>query len=151
MIDAKKIKELRDQTGLSFGHCKQALEEAGGDLTKAVELLRAKGESVAGKKADRALGAGTVAVYLHNGGQIGAMLLLRSETDFVAKNAEFKALAEDLAMQVAATAPESLETFLAEPFIKNPDSTVGEMVKSAVHKFGERIEVGQFSRLDAQV
>ena len=149
MIDAGKIKELRDQTSLSFGHCKQALEEAGGDLAKALEILRAKGDSVAGKKSDRTLGAGTVATYLHNGGQIGSMILLRSETDFVAKNSEFKALAEDLAMQVAATCPENVESFLAEPFIKNPDSTVADMVKAAVHKFGERIEVGQFVRIDA--
>lgn len=148
MIDASQIKSLREKTGLSFGHCKQALEEANGDFSKAVEILKAKGESVAGKKAERTLGAGTVGSYLHNGGQIGVLVELHSETDFVAKNPEFKNLAEDLAMQVAATAPETLDVFLAEPFIKNPEVTIDQVVKATTHKFGERIEIGRFVRFD---
>lgn len=98
------IKQLRDLTGVSVMQCKKALEEAGGDLAKAEVILKKRSSEAAEKKAERELGAGAVGMYSHEGA-IGAMVLLSSETDFVAKNPEFAALARELAMQVAATDP----------------------------------------------
>jgi len=98
------LKNLRDQTGISVMQCKKALEEAGGDVEKALVILRKKSGAAADKKANRDLGAGVVATYVH-GGEIGAMVLLSCETDFVARNEEFPVLAYEIAMQVAATSP----------------------------------------------
>jgi len=108
-ITTKEIKELRDATGISVMQCKKALEEAGGDMSKALVILRKNASSVAGKKSDRQLGAGAVASYIHATGKVGAMVSLLTETDFVAKNEEFKALARDIAMHVAALNPEYLD------------------------------------------
>jgi elongation factor Ts len=107
-ITTKEIKELRDVTGVSVMQCKKALEEAGGDMEKALIILRKKSKEIAGKKSDRSLGAGVVASYIHAGGNVGTMVVLKSETDFVAKNEEFKALAYDIAMHIAASDPEYL-------------------------------------------
>lgn len=146
MIDAAKIKVLREQTGISFAQCKEALESAAGDMDKAIAWLKEKGASIAEKKADRELNAGTVSAYIHQG-VIGALIELHSETDFVSKNPEFKALADDLAMQVAASDPADVAALLAEPFIKDPSQTVGDLIQTAIQKFGERVELARFSRL----
>ncbi len=105
-ITTEQIKTLRDETGISVMLCRKALEEADGDLEKAKVILRRKGADAAAKKADRTLGAGTIASYIHHGGTVGVMLELSSETDFVSGNEAFKTLARDIAMQVAATSPE---------------------------------------------
>ena len=106
MITTEQIKELRDATGVSVMQCKKALEEAGGDMEKAKIILRKISKASADKKADRTLGAGVVASYIHGEGGIGAMVELLCETDFVARNDEFKSLARDIAMHVAAQNPE---------------------------------------------
>ncbi len=103
-ITINSIKELREMTGVSVMQCKKALEEANGDLDKAAVILKKHSAASALKKADRSLAAGTIGSYTHEG-NIGAMVLLSCETDFVAKNPEFGALARDLAMHVAATNP----------------------------------------------
>ena len=103
-ITTETIKDLRDRTGVSIMQCKKALEEANGDLAQAEVILKKRSSAAAEKKADRELGAGAIGSYTHEG-VIGAMALLSSETDFVAKNPEFGALAREVAMQVAATAP----------------------------------------------
>ena len=103
-ITTNIIKELRDKTGVSVMQCKKALEEAEGDLAKAEVILKKRSAGAAAKKAERSLGAGAIGTYVHEGA-VGAMVLLSSETDFVAKNPEFAALARDIAMQVAATDP----------------------------------------------
>lgn len=103
------IKELRDKTGVSVMQCKKALEEAGGDIAKAEVILKKRSAASAEKKADRELGAGAVGSYIHEG-SIGAMALLSCETDFVAKNPEFVALAREVAMQIAATSPKYART-----------------------------------------
>ncbi len=108
MITTEQVKKLRDKTGISVMQCKKALEETGGDMEKALIVLKKKGADIASKKSDRTLGAGAIASYIHGNGSIGAMVLLQSETDFVSKNEEFKALAYDLAMHVSATNPEFL-------------------------------------------
>lgn len=104
-ISSEQLKSLRDATGISVMQCKKALEEAGGDMEKALIILRKKGSEAAAKKGDRALGAGAVGAYVHNTHEVASLVVLACETDFVAKNEEFIALAKDLAMQVAATSP----------------------------------------------
>ena len=104
-ITTELIKRLRDETGVSVMQCKKALEEAGGDIEKAKILLRKQSAAAATKKADRELGAGTIGAYTHAGGQVAAMVVLSSETDFVAKNEEFSKLAYQIAMHVAAMNP----------------------------------------------
>jgi len=104
-ITSVQLKELRDKTGISVMQCKRALEEAGGDMEKAVIILKKKRSEAAEKKSDRALGAGTIGCYLHNTNEVAALVLLSCETDFVSKNEEFVTLAKDIAMQVVATDP----------------------------------------------
>ncbi len=144
-ISPDVVKELRDKTGISVMECKKALEEAGGDMTKALEILGKRALVMAGKKSDRELGAGTVQSYIHNTGQIGALIMLSSETDFVSKNDEFVALARDLAMQAAAMRPLDISELLAQPFIKDATKTVADLISQATQKFGERIEVGMMT------
>lgn len=105
-VTTDQVKELRDQTGISVMQCKKALEEAGGDIKKALVLLRKQAGAIAQRKADRMLGAGTVQAYVHTTREVGAMVLLACETDFVAKNDEFIKLAYEIAMHVAATDPQ---------------------------------------------
>lgn len=104
-VPIEKVKELREKTSVSVALCKQALEEAGGDLTKAVELLRKKGTLIAEKKAGRTAQEGVVESYIHHSGKLGVIVELNCETDFVARRDEFKALAKEIAMQIAATSP----------------------------------------------
>ncbi len=104
-ITAELVKTLRDRTGAGMMDCKKALEESGGDIEKAIEVLRKKGAATAAKRADRATNQGVVEAYIHAGGRIGTLVELNCETDFVAKTDDFRALAHDLAMQVAAMTP----------------------------------------------
>lgn len=104
-ITSAQLKELRDKTGISVMQCKRALEEAGGDMDKAVIILKKRSSEAAEKKSDRELGAGAIGSYVHNTNEVAAMVLLSCETDFVSKNEEFVALAKEIAMQVAATNP----------------------------------------------
>lgn len=148
-ITTESIKELREKTGVSVMQCRKALEEAGGDLEKAVAVLKKHSSASAHKKADRELKAGTIGNYTHDG-NVGALVLLSSETDFVAKNPEFVALARELAMQVAAMDPENTEALLEQPFIKDGSKTVHNLLEEATQKFGERTEVTSFARLSAR-
>ncbi len=110
MVTTEQVKELRNQTGVSIMQCKRALEEANGDAEKAAILLRKESSAIASKKADRELGAGVVQAYIHGTGAVGAMIELDCETDFVAKNEDFKKLAYDIAMHVAASDPQFLRS-----------------------------------------
>jgi len=145
-ISSDQVKELRERTGVSMMECKKALVEAQGDMDKALEVLSARAGVVAGKKADRALGAGTVAAYVHNTGQVGALVVLSCETDFVSKNEEFVALARDIAMHVSAMRPADKDELLAQAFIKDPSKTIADLIAGAVQKFGERVEIKRFAR-----
>jgi len=124
MVTMDQIKELRELTGISVMQCKSALEEAGGDIEKAKVLLRKKGSDVAAKKSERGLGAGVIESYIHNTKQVGAMVVLSCETDFVAKNEEFVQLARDIAMQIAATAPQ----FIRREDVSKEDTKAAEEV-----------------------
>jgi len=105
-ISADKVKELRERTGAGMMDCKRALEETGGDLDKAVALLRERGQAAAARKAGREAREGLVASYIHPGGRLGVLIEVNSETDFVARNQDFQRLVGDLAMQVAGLAPQ---------------------------------------------
>ncbi len=108
-ITTELVKQLRDKTGISIMQCKKALEEVGGDMEKAVMLLQKKSADAASKKSDRTLGAGVVSSYIHSTGAVGTLVELLCETDFVANNEEFKALARDIAMHATATNPQFLK------------------------------------------
>jgi len=105
MVTSEQVKRLRQATGVGMMDCKKALEESGGDMEKAVKLLRERGAAVAERRAARATKQGVVEAYIHTGGRIGAMVELNCESDFVAKTEEFRALARNIAMQVAAMNP----------------------------------------------
>ena len=108
-ITTEDVKALRDKTGISIMQCKKALEEAQGDTEKAILILQKKGADIAAKKTDRILNAVKIAAYVHASGTVGAMVELACETDFVAKNEEFKAVAYDIAMHIAAQKPKYLK------------------------------------------
>ncbi|HEY9586049.1 MAG TPA: elongation factor Ts [Candidatus Paceibacterota bacterium] len=161
IISTEQVKELRDKTGVSVMQCRKALVEAEGDMEKALVILKKRGADVAAKKSGRTLGAGTIQSYIHGNGTIGAIVELSSETDFVAKNEEFKKAAYDIAMHVAATNPEFLsvddkgvsdkdeakeKALLEQAFIKNPDINIRDFVNSLIQKFGEKIEIRRFVR-----
>ncbi|MCX6756570.1 MAG: elongation factor Ts [Candidatus Nomurabacteria bacterium] len=149
------IKELREETGLSFAQIKKALDEANGDKEKARAVLSEYSALQAEKKADREVAAGVVSAYVHSNATIGVLLELGCETDFVAKNEEFMALARDLAMHVCAMSPTSIDNedglgeesaLLKQAFIKDPSMTVEQKIQAAVQKFGENTKVIKFTR-----
>ena len=147
-ITTELVKELRDKTGISVMQCRRALEEAGGDINKALAILKKTSSDIAPKKAGRTSGCGYIHSYVHGDGRIGAMLELKCETDFVAKNEVFRNLAKELCMQIAATAPEDVPNLLQEPFIKDESATVASLIEEAIAKTGEKIEIGHFARFE---
>lgn len=188
-INAKLVADLRRKTGAGLMDCKKALVESAGDLEEASTLLRKKGMASADKKAGRSTQEGLIETYIHVGGKVGVMIELNCETDFVAKTDDFKSLARDICLHIAASNPTcvrrdevsedilkaereiaaaqaegkpahaiekivegKLEKYYAsvclldQPFVKNPDSTVNELIKAAVGKLGENIVVSRFAR-----
>jgi elongation factor Ts len=117
-------------------------------MDKAMASLREKGAQIADKKSGRTMKAGVVAAYVHSTRTMGAMIVLSCETDFVAKNPEFVAVAEDIAMQAAAMEPTDIAELLTQPFIKDASQTVTDLINGLVQKFGERTEVVKYVRLD---
>jgi elongation factor Ts len=144
-ITSEVVKQLRDRTGVSVMECKKALVESDGDMDKALAILGAKSSASVAKKADRELAEGAVAAYVHNTTQVGAMVLLASETDFVSKNEEFVNLGKDIAMHAAAMKPADIAELMEQPFIKDPSKTIRDMIAAATQKFGERIEITKFA------
>ena len=146
-MSAADIQKLRELTGAGVMECKRAYGEASGDLKKAAEIIHKRGLAKAEKRAERATGAGLVQSYVHND-RVGAMVELRSETDFVARSEPFRELAKNLAMQIAAMAPEDIEHLLEQPFIKDPEKTVKDIVSDVISKVGENVQIGKFYRLE---
>ena len=146
MVTAQQIKELRDKTGVSVSACKKALEETAGDMNKALDVLQRESAKSAEKKADRTLGAGVVEAYVHNNKKTGVLVELKSESDFVSGNEEFRTLAKDIAMHIVASSPLDVNELIDQPYIKNPSITIKELVNQAIQKFGEKIEISKFSR-----
>lgn len=190
-ITASMVNELRKRTGAGLMDCKTALVESNGDEEKAIDILKKKGIAKAAKKADRDASQGIIEAYIHLGGKVGVMLELNCESDFVAKNDEFKLLARDICMHIAASSPVSVSRddvpadliakereiataqmqhegkpaaaiekivegkinkfvaqscLLEQPFVKNPDQTVQELLTSAIQKIGENIRIRRFVR-----
>jgi elongation factor Ts len=163
-IPATAVKELREKTGAGIMDCRRALEQAEGNMARATELLREKGLARASKVAGRVANQGIVDTYIHAGGRIGAMVELNCETDFVARTDQFRTLAHDIAMQVAATSPRHLTAeeagtagtptsaedtaLLDQPFIKDPRKSIADLVKEAIAVLGENIVVRRFVRFE---
>ena len=141
------IVTLREQTGAGVMECKRALEEAGGDLDKAAGIIRERGLLKAESKKERKTGAGLVYTYVHND-RVGVLMELRAETDFVVRSEPFKTLAHELAMQIAAMAPENVDELLGQPYIKDESITAGNFIKGIVAKVGENIQVEKFVRYE---
>lgn len=192
MISAKDVKKLRDMTGAGMMDCKKALTETDGDIEKAVDLLRAKGAAKAAKRAEKSANEGVIGSYIHFDNKTAVIVELNCETDFVANTDDFRALARDLAMHIASTAPLSVSpdeidpevvereravyleqakeegkpeeiaqkmvegrlkkffkesTLLAQPFVKDPDKTVEQLITDVSSTVGEKIEVARFARM----
>ncbi|MDO8270166.1 MAG: translation elongation factor Ts [Candidatus Levybacteria bacterium] len=145
-INAQQIKELREQTQAGFADCKNALEEAGGDIKKATEILRKKGFEKAAKKSDRETGQGLVESYVHQTGKVGVLVSLLCETDFVARTDEFKTLAHEIAMQVAAMNPKTIDDLLKQEYIRDGSKTIDDLIKETIAKLGENIKLSDFKR-----
>lgn len=146
-INATQVKELRERTGIGLMDAKKALVEAAGDMDKAIAVLKEKGAAVADKKASRAASEGIVETYTH-AGRIGVTVEVNCETDFVARNPEFREFAHDVAMQIASMAPASVDDLYEQPFIKNPSLTMREVRNSLVQKIGENIQIKRFIRFE---
>jgi len=145
--DIDIIKSLRERTGLSFKEIKKAVDEAGGDQDKAIEILKSTGAAMAGKKALRSTGQGIVEAYIHNDGKIGVLVQLLCETDFVARNPLFSELAHELSMHVAATDPSDTDELLQQEYVKDPSIKIQDLIEQYVAKLGENIRVGGFTRV----
>lgn len=144
-IKTEDIKKIREQTGAGVMEVKKALEEAKGDLDRAVDIIEERGLVKAEKKADRATSAGLVISYLHND-RIGVLLEIHCETDFVARLEDFRNLAHNIAMQIAAMEPESVEDLLKQDYIRDPEITIADLIKGVIAKTGENIQVTKFCR-----
>mgnify|MGYP000673609788 CR=1 FL=1 len=156
------IQKIRKATGAGVMDIKRALEEAGEDEVKILEILKEKGFDKAAKRIGRELKAGLIASYIHSNGRIGALVEVGCETDFVAKNEEFRTFVSDLAMQIAATNPKVVsreeaeesgkvadeEILLLQPFIKDQDKTIGELLTEKIAKIGENIQIKRFARFE---
>jgi len=190
-ISAQEVKQLRDRTGAGMMDCKKALTETGGDMEKAVDLLRAKGAAKAAKRADKAANEGTIGSYVHFDNKTAVIVEVNCETDFVANTDDFKALAKDIALHIAsmnplAVSPDDLDadvvererqvyieqakeegkpadiaekmvegrlkkffkesTLLAQPFVKDQDKTIEDLITETSATVGEKIEVARFAR-----
>lgn len=148
MANIEQIKQLREETQVSLAECKKALDETGGDLDKARDLLRQWGKEVAQKKQDRETHEGVIEAYTHSNGKIGVLVELRCETDFVAREQGFRTLAHEIALQVAGTNPQSVEELLEQPSIRDSSQNIKDLISSAIGKLGEKIEVARFIRYE---
>ncbi|MDZ8185669.1 MAG: translation elongation factor Ts [Nostoc sp. ChiSLP02] len=141
-ISAKLVQELRQKTGAGMMDCKKALKETDGNIEEAADWLRKKGITSAGKKSDRIAAEGLVDTYIEPGGQVGVLIEVNCQTDFVARNEAFKALVKNLAKQ--AVSADSVESLLAQPYIENPSVTVDEFIKQTIATLGENIQLRRF-------
>ena len=135
-------------TGASIDAIHKALEEADGEVKRALELLKARGALVAAKKADRQTGDGMIAHYIHANGKVGTLVKLLCETDFVARTEQFQKLGHELAMHVAAMSPESIEELLTQQYVRDPSQTIDELIKNGIATLGENIRVSEFCRFE---
>ena len=142
--DVEKVKNLRESTGLSFNEIKKALDGAGGDEAKAVEILKVRGIKMAENKSSREVVEGVIVSYIHATKKLGSMVEVLCETDFVARNDDFQDLAREIAMHIAAMRPENVDELLGQPYVKDQNMTVKELINSHMAKLGENIQIGRF-------
>jgi elongation factor Ts len=162
-ISTATIKDLREKTGAGVMDCKKALTEAKGNIEKAIEILNERGISIARKKAERVAEQGIIEAYVHPGGKIGVLVEVNCETDFVARTDEFKELAHNLALQAAAMCPRcvspeempedtdedpSTACLVLQPYIKDPNKTIQDVVTETIAKVGENIKIRRFVRYE---
>ncbi|MEO1374016.1 MAG: translation elongation factor Ts [Cyanobacteria bacterium J06635_10] len=141
-ISAKLVQQLRQKTGAGMMDCKKALKETDGDIEKGIEWLRQKGIAGATKKSDRIAAEGSVETYIEPNGRVGVLIEVNSQTDFVARNEAFKALALNLAKQ--ATTADTVESLLAQPYSEDKDKTVEQSITETIAQLGENIKVRRF-------
>ena len=147
-VDVKLIKKLRQDLGVSVADCRIALEETNGNYEKARQWLKKKGIEKAEKKSDRETAQGLVEAYIHQNGKVGAMVEILCETDFVARTQDFKNLAHEIAMQVAAMNPKDEDQLLKQEYIRDGSITVADLIKQTIAKLGENIRVKEFKRFE---
>src|SRR3990172_8943205 len=147
-ITADQIRKLKEETGAPVMRAKKVLEEFGGDMKKATELLRKEGFEKVEKRAGRATSQGIIEAYVHHSGKIASLVELLCETDFVARNELFRELAHNLALQVASIGAKDAQDLLEQEYIKDPTKKVGDLVKEVVAKTGENIRVGRVVRIE---
>ncbi|GBD23492.1 Elongation factor Ts [bacterium HR29] len=162
-VTTAMVKELREATGAGVMDAKRALEEAGGDMKRAAEILRERGIAAAAKRAGRETRQGVIEAYIHAGGRIGVLVELNCETDFVANTPEFRQLAKDIAMQIAAMnplvvtpdertpemeGPDEEVVLLKQPFIRDTSKTIDDLVKEVIARTGENVRVSRFVRFE---
>lgn len=147
MISAQDIANLRLKTGAGVMDCKNALEAAAGDFEKAKKILTSNTQAMAQKKAERTANQGLIEAYVHNG-KIGVLLEIACESDFVARNSEFKELTRNLAMQVASMNPGDTAELLAQNYIRDEAITIKNLVEQATAKIGENIQIKRFTRYE---
>lgn len=135
-------------TGASVDAIRKALEEADGEIEKALELLKDRGAKVAAKKAGRQTGEGIISYYVHANSKVGVLVKLLCETDFVARTEQFKELGHELSMHIAATDPINIEDLLSQTYIRNQDMTIDALIKDYIAKLGENIKIGEFCRFE---
>ena len=145
-MNIEDIKKLRESTGAGVMDAKKALEDANGDMEKAKELLRAKGMERAQKKSDREIKAGSIFTYMH-GTKVGSIVKIGCETDFVAKNAEFIKMGNEVAMHIAAMGPENVEELLEQDYVRNPSKKIKDLLTEVIAKTGENCIIAEFTRL----
>ena len=152
MSNTENIKLLRSETGAGVTDAKRALEEANDDFEKAKDILKEKGIADAEKRASRATGQGVIESYIHQGNRLGAIIEINCETDFVARTSEFKDLAKNLAMQVAAMDPASIDndndSLMEQQYIKDSDKLIKELVQEVIAQTGENIKIKRFQRFE---
>ncbi len=162
-ITTEQIKNLREESGAGIMDCRNALKETNGDKAKALDILQKQGLVKAQKTAGRSAKQGMVVSYIHGGGRIGALVEVNCETDFVARTADFQELAHNVAMQVAAMAPEYLSQdtcptgvridfqnacLLLQPYIKDPTKSIQDLITELIAKTGENIVISRFARFE---
>ena len=148
MATIDQIKQLREETGVSPAEIKKALEQSQGDIEKAKELLRTWGKTLAGKKLSREARQGIIETYIHPNLKTGTILDIRCESDFVAKSKEFKNLAHEICLQIAAMSPEETVTLMSQSWIRDETKTIKDLIGEAVAKVGENIEIKRFTRYE---
>lgn len=146
IVSVEAIKKLRAETGLGVNDIKRALEESGGDQAKAITLLKTWGLETVAKKSERRINAGLIDSYIHLG-RLGALVEVGCETDFVARNDQFKQFVREVAIQIASMNPATVEELLAQEYFRDPSQTVGQLTNQLIAKIGEKLEIIRFYRL----